>query len=81
VRRGRYRLVFHVGDYFRAAGVALPDPPFVDVVPIDFGIAEDAAATTCRWSARPDRIRPTAAARAWKPTSSTGCRSSGAPST
>ena len=41
VRRGRYRLVFHVGDYFRAAGVTLPDPPFVDVVPIDFGIAED----------------------------------------
>ena len=41
VRRGRYRLVFHVGDYFRAAGVALPDPPFVDVVPVDFGIAED----------------------------------------
>ncbi|MEO8487509.1 MAG: hydroxyisourate hydrolase [Betaproteobacteria bacterium] len=41
VRRGRYRLVFHVGDYFRAAGVALPDPPFVDVVPVEFGIAED----------------------------------------
>jgi 5-hydroxyisourate hydrolase len=41
VRRGHYRLVFHVGDYLRAAGVALPDPPFVDVVPIDFGIAED----------------------------------------
>jgi hydroxyisourate hydrolase len=41
VRRGRYRLTFHVGDYFRAAGVALPDPPFVDVVPVDFGIAED----------------------------------------
>lgn len=41
VRRGRYRLVFHIGDYFRALGVALPDPPFVDVVPVDFGIAED----------------------------------------
>jgi 5-hydroxyisourate hydrolase len=41
VRRGHYRLLFHVGDYFRAAGVALTDPPFVDVVPIDFGLAED----------------------------------------
>ena len=41
VRRGRYRLVFHVGDYFRANGVKLPDPAFVDVVPVDFGIAED----------------------------------------
>ena len=41
VRRGRYRLVFHVGDYFRAQGVKLPDPAFVDVVPVDFGIAED----------------------------------------
>ena len=38
---GRYRLVFHVGDHYRGAGVALPDPPFVDVVPVEFGIAED----------------------------------------
>lgn len=41
VKRGRYRLVFHVGEHFRSAGVALPDPPFVDVVPVEFGIAED----------------------------------------
>ncbi len=41
VKRGRYRLVFHVGDHYRGAGVALPDPPFVDVVPVEFGIAED----------------------------------------
>ncbi|MGE0801166.1 MAG: hydroxyisourate hydrolase [Lautropia sp.] len=37
---GRYRLSFAVGDYFRAAGVELPDPPFLDVVHLDFGIAE-----------------------------------------
>ena len=37
---GRYRLTFAAGDYFRASGVALPDPPFVDVVTLDFGIAE-----------------------------------------
>lgn len=37
---GRYRLVFHVADYFRARGAALPDPPFIDRVPLDFGIAD-----------------------------------------
>jgi len=37
---GRYRFVFAVADYFRAQGVVLPDPPFLDVVSIDFGIAE-----------------------------------------
>lgn len=37
---GRYRLVFNVAPYFRARGVALPDPPFLDVVQLDFGIAD-----------------------------------------
>lgn len=37
---GRYELVFHVGDYFRAASVSLPDPAFLDQVPVRFGIAE-----------------------------------------
>jgi 5-hydroxyisourate hydrolase len=37
---GRYRLVFAVAAYFRARGVALPDPPFIDEVPLDFGIAD-----------------------------------------
>ena len=41
-RPGRYELVFHVGDYFRARGTALPDPAFLDIVPLRFGIAEDA---------------------------------------
>lgn len=39
---GRYRLVFGVADYFRGRGVALPDPPFLDQVPLDFGIADPA---------------------------------------
>jgi 5-hydroxyisourate hydrolase len=39
---GRYEIVFHVGDYFRDAGVALPDPPFLDVVPLRFGVSADA---------------------------------------
>ena len=37
---GSYELLFHVGEYLRAAGVALPDPPFLDLVPIRFGIAD-----------------------------------------
>ena len=40
---GRYRLSFAAGDYFAAQGVALPDPPFVDRVTIDFGIADERA--------------------------------------
>lgn len=36
---GRYRLVFGVAAYFRARGQLLPDPPFLDEVPIDFGLA------------------------------------------
>jgi 5-hydroxyisourate hydrolase len=39
---GRYRLVFEVAAYFRARGVALPQPPFLDAVPLDFGIADAA---------------------------------------
>ena len=41
--RGRYRLLFEVGAYFRACGIALPDPPFIDTVPLDFGIADASA--------------------------------------
>jgi len=41
-RAGAYELTFHVGDYFRAKGVPLADPPFLDVVPLRFSIAEDA---------------------------------------
>jgi 5-hydroxyisourate hydrolase len=39
-RTGVFRLTFHAGDYFRARGVAMPSPAFVDVVPLEFGIAE-----------------------------------------
>jgi 5-hydroxyisourate hydrolase len=39
---GTYELTFHVGDYFRARGTALADPPFLDVVPLRFSIADDA---------------------------------------
>jgi 5-hydroxyisourate hydrolase len=41
-RTGRYELSFHIGDYFRARGVALADPPFLDVIPLRFSMSEDA---------------------------------------
>ena len=37
---GRYRLVFACGEYFAAAGSATSDPPFIDEVVIDFGVAD-----------------------------------------
>ncbi len=42
-RAGTYELLFHAGDYLRAAGVALPHPAFLDLVPIRFGIADVSA--------------------------------------
>ena len=36
---GTYELVFHVGDYYAAQGMALPTPRFLDNVVIRFGIA------------------------------------------
>lgn len=41
VAAGRYRLEFAAGEYFRGRGVALADPPFLDRIGIDFGIAVD----------------------------------------
>ncbi len=37
---GCYELVFHVGAYFRAREIAPRTPPFLDQVPVRFGIAE-----------------------------------------
>jgi 2-oxo-4-hydroxy-4-carboxy-5-ureidoimidazoline decarboxylase len=37
---GTYELRFSVGDYFARAGLLLPEPPFLDVVPVRFAIAE-----------------------------------------
>lgn len=36
---GVYELVFHAGAYLRRQGVTLPEPAFLDQVPIRFGIA------------------------------------------
>ena len=41
--RGTYELVFHAGDYLKASGTTLSDPPFLDAIPLRFGIADLAA--------------------------------------
>jgi 5-hydroxyisourate hydrolase len=40
LKKGTYRLVFDVAGYFKARGVALPDPSFLDQVSLDFGVAD-----------------------------------------
>lgn len=37
---GTFELRFHAGDYLKATGQDLPDPLFLDIIPIRFGIAE-----------------------------------------
>ena len=43
--RGEFELLFHAGDYFRAQGVHLADPPFLDRVAIRFGLDPAGAAS------------------------------------
>ena len=40
---GTYRLVFDVAGYFKSRGVALPEPNFLNLVTIDFGVADTSA--------------------------------------
>ncbi len=40
MRVGTYEIAFHVGDYFRGASAVLANPPFLDVVPVRFSIAD-----------------------------------------
>jgi 5-hydroxyisourate hydrolase len=42
-RAGRFELVFHAGDYFRRLRTGMADPPFLDVIPIRFGLADPQA--------------------------------------
>jgi 2-oxo-4-hydroxy-4-carboxy-5-ureidoimidazoline decarboxylase len=37
---GRYELRFAIGNHFRSRGIASGDPPFLDIVPLRFSIAE-----------------------------------------
>ena len=37
---GFYEAMFHVGDWYRDQRVALPSPPFLDVVTYRFGVSD-----------------------------------------
>ena len=37
---GVYELTFHAGAYFDMIGLGLPEPKFLDLVPIRFGVAD-----------------------------------------
>ncbi len=39
-KAGHYEMRFHAGDYLKSAGHVLPDPAFLDVIPIEFGISD-----------------------------------------
>lgn len=39
---GRYQLLFYVGEYFSKLGTTLPNPSFLDRVPVQFGIFDAA---------------------------------------
>ena len=40
LRAGTYRLVFDVSGYFKAKGIELPEPNFLNRVSLDFGVAK-----------------------------------------
>jgi 5-hydroxyisourate hydrolase len=37
---GTYMLTFHIGVYFKAQGIATAEPPFLDLVPLRFSVAD-----------------------------------------
>lgn len=39
-KAGEYELVFFIADYYRSIGDDLPEPPFLDKVPLRFGISD-----------------------------------------
>ncbi|MSQ19860.1 MAG: hydroxyisourate hydrolase [Betaproteobacteria bacterium] len=43
MRVGEFELSFHVADYFRRRGTVLTKPPFIDQIPVRFGIHDPGA--------------------------------------
>ena len=43
MRVGIYELLFKVGAYFAQQNIQMPEPPFLDEVPVRFGIADPQA--------------------------------------
>lgn len=41
-RAGEYELRFFAGDYLKGQSLKLPEPAFLDIIPIRFGIADAA---------------------------------------
>ncbi len=39
LKAGTYRLVFDVAGYFRGRGISLPEPNFLNLVSLDFGVS------------------------------------------
>lgn len=37
---GRYEILFHAAEYQRSCGLDLPEPPFLENIPIHFGVAD-----------------------------------------
>ena len=37
---GTYEAIFHIGEWFRARGVPVPTPAFLEVVPFRFGVSD-----------------------------------------
>jgi 5-hydroxyisourate hydrolase len=37
---GNFELIFHIGEYFRSQHTELPDPLFLDIVPVRFGVSD-----------------------------------------
>lgn len=40
MQKGLYELDFRVGDYFATLGIGLPEPRFLDIISLRFGIAD-----------------------------------------
>lgn len=40
-RPGEYELVFHAGGYLARSTAGLPEPKFLDLIPLRFGLSED----------------------------------------
>lgn len=53
IRPGEYEAVFHVAEFYRRCGLAVPAIPSLDTVPFRFGISPEAALCTL-----PVRVSP-----------------------
>lgn len=41
MKQGEYELVFYIADYFRENGDSASNPPFLNQVPVRFGVADE----------------------------------------